>query len=337
MTSSFDPAYAYARACGALARSFLGERAQSLARCGRVAEAWRIIFREEPPSLPEGLLANEAEKRLGSSARDAARAIAGARIFEAPLFKALDRRREIAYLKRLLAAAVSDQGIPSGGESFAEGCGFSIEAFPDIERMLRGGRYAWIAEGAVFDLRSVKIGLDKRYFRELAEIARSSRRLRASSIASLVLLEAELANVVWAQRLKRYYSIGEERAAELLIDIPGADLASSALRALSFRHDARSDWKGWKWERLVPDTRAEGSGSWRLDLRALEVSASGFLYRKLVRALHMGGDALTPLYCFMRIKEIESAALRGILEGIKLEAPEEEIAAYVEQLTGGAA
>ena len=69
MSRAFDPAYAYARACGTLARSFLGKRAERIARCERIAEAWRMIFREEPPALPEAALAEEAERRLGNSAR----------------------------------------------------------------------------------------------------------------------------------------------------------------------------------------------------------------------------------------------------------------------------
>ena len=48
--------------------------------------------------------------------------------------------------------------------------------------------------------------------------------------------------------------------------------------------------------------------------------------------MNLGG--YVPLYSYFRIKEYETAALFGVLEGIHLEAPSEEIAAFAAQFTG---
>jgi hypothetical protein len=336
MRLDFEPAYAYARACGSLARSFLGERAAALARCSRVAEAWRIVFDEAPPALPEASLAAEAELRLGLRAGDALRAIAGPLVLETPIFLALSRRREMSYLKRALAAAAEGEAAPPAPGDPELYPGFRLDAYPDAERMVRNTDYEWIAEAGTLDLPAVKNRLDRQYYRGLWAGAAEAPSMMRGSLSSLVKMEAELENVVWALRLKRYYALGSAEIGDLLIDLPRADVKSPAIAALGFRADARSDWRGWKWERLVPDVRKDG-GAWRLDLKSLESAADAYVYRRLSRALHMEGDTYVPLYCFYKIKELEAAAIRGIVEGIKLEAPEAEIAAFAAGIAGGAA
>jgi hypothetical protein len=337
MSLPYDSAYAYARACGGLARSFLGARAASLARCARAAEAWRAVFDEPPPELPEAALAAEAEIRLATRASEALETVAGPSALDIPIFMALCRRRESAYLKRAVAAAIEGAAAPPEPSDPGLYRGFFIEAFPDIERMVRGTRYQWIAEAGTLDLPAVKNGLDRQYFRELWAAAREIPGRRAGSLLSLIKIEAELENVAWALRLARYYAMGSSDIEALLMDLPGTDVKAPALAALGFRADARGDWRGWKWERLVPDARKDAGGAWRLDLRGLESTADAYVFRRLARALHMEADTWVPLYAFFRIKEIEAAAIRGIIEGIRLEAPEDEIAAFAAERTGGAA
>jgi len=337
MKVAFDADYAYARACGSLAKSFLGERAASLARCSRVAEAWRAVFDEIPPALPEAALAAEMELRLGGRAAAALRSVAGPLVLDTPLFRALSRRREMSYLKRVLAAAAEGASAPPEPSSPGLFPDIRVEAFPDIERMLRNTCYAWIVEAGSLDLPAVKNRLDRQYYRDLWEAVSTMSAALRGSLLPLVRVEAELENVAWALRLKRYYAMDASDIGELLIDLPGADVKAPAIAALGFRSDARSDWREWKWERLVPDLKREGAGAWRLDLRALESAADAYLFRRLLRALHMESDTCVPLYSYFRIKEMEAIAIRGVVEGIKLEAPEEEIAAFASERTGGAA
>jgi hypothetical protein len=337
MSLAFDADYVYARACGSLARSFLGDRAAALARCSRAAEAWRVVFGDQPPALPETALAAEAESRLAGRAESAIRKIAGPLAMETPLLGALSLKREMAYLKRALAAAAEgEREPPHPGESGLYP-GFSLDAFPDIERMVRNTAYQWIAEAGTLDLSAAKNRLDRQYYQGLWAAANAIPAARRGSIPALVRIEAELENAVWALRLSRYYGMGSADIAELLIGLSEVDAKAPAIAALAFRVDSRSDWRGWKWERVVPDVRKEGAGGWRLDLRGLEAAADAYLFGRLVRALHMEGGTYAPIYAFFKIKELEAAAIRGIFEGIEIEAPEEEIAAFAAERTGGAA
>jgi hypothetical protein len=109
------------------------------------------------------------------------------------------------------------------------------------------------------------------------------------------------------------------------------------LDAIAKRADSRSEWANWKWERLVPDSRRSDGGDWYFDVRAFESNARRYLYRRLYRRLHLEFDTYVPLYAFFRIKEFETTAIHGVIEGIKLEAPAAEIAAFAIETTGGAA
>jgi hypothetical protein len=336
MLDSFEPAYAYARICGSLARSFFGERASALASSARVAEAWRTIFADAPPALPESRLADAAERSIGARATLALRRLAGPLAETDPFIAALARKREFALLKATLcAAAEGAEATPEPALPGLPAPAFDAEAYPDLGGMLRGTRYQWIIEKGLGDVPALKNGLDRQYYSELwGSLGEIPARL-AGGCAQLVRVEAELVNLAWALRLSSYYSMGADEIAELLIELGGIDVHGAALDALRRRRDSRQEWEGWKWERLLP-ARSD-SGTWRLDVRALESAARRYLFRLLYRRLHLEQDSYLPLYAYFRLKEEEALALHGIVEGIKLEAPAAEIASFAVETTGGAA
>jgi hypothetical protein len=335
--SDFEPAYAYARACGSLARSFLGDRAVALARSARVGEAWRSIFAESPPALPEAELAVSAERGVRTRALRALRSIGGTLVAESPFFAALARKAEFSYLKALLSGiAEGAPEAPARDEAEPE-FDFSAQAYPDLDRMLRRTRYQWVIETGVEELPALKNRLDRQYYSELWASIGSIPPAMRGTIPELIRVEAELENLVWALRLKRYYAMGASEIQSLLIELPGTEVRKQALRAASLRVDSRSEWVGWKWERLLPDSRREDGGEWYLDVCGFESAARGYLFRRLYRRLHLEVESFVPLYCYFRIKEYESIAIRGIIEGINLEAPPAEIGAFAAETTGGAA
>lgn len=347
MSRDFELAYAYARVCGSLARSFVKEKAASLATSPRVGEAWRIVFGEAPPVLPEALLADQAEKKLQGRAYCALRSIAGTSVDDDPFFSCLVRDGEYSYVKRLLSAIVERQtSAPESGELDT---GIDAAAYPDLGKMLGSGRYRWIVDAAqgsgsqgaagLFDLPGIKNKLDKQYYLELWLSLDSVAPFRRGSLRDLLRLDAELQNAVWALRLKRYYAFRPDEIEGLLIDLPGSDVRSSALDAVGRRLDSRSDWASWKWARLVSDASpSEGSAAGpSFDIRSLEAAAHRYLCRCLYRRLHIESETYVPLYAYYRIKEFETRAIHGIIEGIKLEAPAAEIGAFALDTTGGAA
>jgi vacuolar-type H+-ATPase subunit C/Vma6 len=335
VSESFESAYAYARVCGSLARSFLGTRTSALAASHRVGEAWRAIFDEAPPALPEGELATAAERGVRFRAHDALMRIAGPLLKEEPFFAALVRKWEFSYLKSLLSAIVERAPEAPAVDDPSLHADFDVGGYPDLGSMLKKTRYRWVIESGLQDLPAVKNRLDRQYYAELWDALEPLPPALAGGLPELLRVEAELENVCWALRLKRYYSMSAAEIEPLLIELRGKHVKARALEAAAKKADSRSEWAAWKWEKLIPEARGGDGGEWRFDVRGFEAEARAYLFRRLYRRLHLEIDSYVPLYAYFRIKEYETTALHGIIEGIKLEAPAAEIASFAMETTGG--
>lgn len=55
--------YVYAKACGILAKSFVGKRAKKLFEVNNITELWRLVLNQDLPLLPESMLAQKLEEQ----------------------------------------------------------------------------------------------------------------------------------------------------------------------------------------------------------------------------------------------------------------------------------
>jgi len=334
MADRFELSYVYARVCGSLSGAFLGKKAVELARSGRTAEVWRALFNDAAPMLPEAQVVEAAERRAVAESLSDFRELAEKLRSDEPFFDALRRKSEYARIKRILLAAREGGTLPASDDPSLEP-GFVESAFPDLGKMFASGRYSWIDEKALEDLAGTENRLDRQYYSELWREGRRVPRGKAGPVLDLIAEEAELQNVVWALRLRRYYGLGKERIDGMLVRLDGVDVTTEALRPLDFKFDQREDWSRWAWESLVAASSREGPFS--LDVRGVEIMARRKVYRSVRRALHMHPFTYTPLYCCFKIKEYETAAVIGIIEGVHLGAPFEEMASFAAGITGGSA
>jgi len=336
MAVSFRPEYSYARVLGSVARFKLGERASALAKAGRVVEAWKSLFGDAPPQLPERLLVSAAERRLEEEALKDFISLAGQLSRHEEFFKALLRKSEYGYVKRLIVAFESGEPTPPEGAKLPIKSSLQIQAWPDRGQVFTGRRFGWLAEGDRHDSVLEKNRLDRQYYLELARAASRLPAELKGGLSRVLRREVELENVVWALRLRRYYGMGADDIRSYLIELRGSNATSAAVDALSRHPDSKSDWSGWKYEGLVNESVKEGE-DWHLDLRHVEVQARRKIFSDLLLSMHAGTSSLVPLYAWYRIKEYETAAIFGVLEGIHLEAPVDEIAAFAAQYTGARA
>lgn len=321
--------YIYGRVCGAMKRSWAGERAAELARFQRLSDLWRAVFHDAPPVLPETLLVSEMEARVVKYCLSEFVELAGQSAAEEPFFLALRRKSEFARVKRVLLALRDREPDCPASEDGRLTEGFDAAAYPRIDAMFRRGRYAWITQETLSDLPGAENRLDRQYYQELWAALKSVPAGLREGLEQLLVREVELENVVWALRLVRYYSMRPEVVEELLVKLPGADATSAALKAAALRQDRRGDWQGWKYDALV-DGGGEG---WSFDVPAFETATRRLLYRRMRLALHVNPFSYTPLYCFFKLKEIEAAVLLGIVEGVHLGVPADEMTAFA--MTGG--
>jgi hypothetical protein len=301
---------------------------------GRVGEIWKQLFLENPPPLPEVALVAAAETRVVERVHETFMRIAGPTAAEEEMFAALLRKNEFAQVKRIVIAVRDGLAPPPEPAQRRYFPDYDLSAFPELDRIFARGRFSWIPEAGTEDLTLLKNRLDRQYYAELWDSLALVGEELLGSIRSLVKAEAELENLVWALRLKRYYAYKSEQIEGLLIKLRGVDVARTARTALGFRGDARGDWNGWKYEGLVNEPAKAGE-DWYLDVRRFEAEVRLHIYRKLKRGLHKDPFTFAPLYCYFRLREYESASVLGVIEGAHLEIPADEIAAFALETTGG--
>lgn len=331
MADRFELSYIFARVCGAQSRSWTGTRALGLLNAGKLSELWRILFPDPPPALPEIALLGAIESRIVSESLGEFRKLADNLHKEEPFFLALRRKVEYARVKRILLALRDGEATCPPCDDPALPEGFDAAAFPDLAGMFGESRYSWLDADALLNLPSAENRLDRQYYEELWASLSSVPASRKAGLKKLLGLEIELENVVWALRLSTYYSMDSNGIRPLLVDLPGLDVTSAALDGVRRKFDKRSDWQGWKFERLL----AKEGESWSLDVRSLETEARRFLYSRLRLALHMNPMSYAPLYCFYKMKEFEASVLLGVAEALHLGAKPEELESFV--LAGGRA
>jgi len=336
MPDVFELGYVYARVSGAISKSFLGAKALPLTKPSRAADLWRIVFRDTPPALPETILIAQAERRRTAQALAQFRKLVDDLEAPEPFFIALRRKAEFGYVKRILLHAKrhAPRGeLPPNDDPSLE-ASYDIDKYPDLDSMFSKGRYSWIDESALADLPETENRLDRQFYTELWKEAQAISPSKAAAIPRLIREEAELQNLVWALRLKRYYRMEASEIEARLIDLKGIDIKRDALTAITLRQDHREDWKAWAYESLLGG-EAGRLDSWLFDVRDFERAAHRRLYSSVRRALRLEPFSYTPLYCFFKLKEYETAAVLGAFEAARLGAPPEETAAFLLGITGG--
>jgi vacuolar-type H+-ATPase subunit C/Vma6 len=208
--------------------------------------------------------------------------------------------------------------------------------------MLDGTEFEFILEkdlkamkSADFDFTPLEAELDLHYYTLLLQSL--SRLSSADSVLVRRILadEISLRNCVWALRLRTYFKKKPDETAKYLMDqkmfcdfteIPGAiqpknsggetSLAAEAHTSLEFSLDTRSDWKNWRWERLLNPEKA--GEHWTADPRFFQNAASHYVYRLSSRCFRLMPFSINSIFCYIKLKQFEEDLLTSVTEGLGL-------------------
>ncbi|MDR0602273.1 MAG: V-type ATPase subunit [Treponema sp.] len=334
-------AYAYAKACGIIGKSFVGRRVPRLTSAGRLSELDRLVFPESSRELPERELLPDMERRFTERAASSIIAIVEcfSRPPEFPVL--LLRGYEYADLKSVLAALSGSRGGGSfPAPPFTKLGRFqtvNFGAWPDLTAMVKGTEFESFFESEGFSLGkgadtgdiSLQTALDRFYYERLWNAMFDLPRFDRRETEKILSDEISLRNAAWTLRLRTYYRMqaGEVRTHLVTVRRKGQRPLFPGDAPLDFPLDSRDEWKNWRWERLL--NPGEG-GEWTADPRYFQNAAARRLYAMALRCLRLRPFSMDAVFCFIKLKQFEEDLLTSAAEGIGLGMPVRDVFSVME-------
>ncbi|MDR0599302.1 MAG: V-type ATPase subunit [Treponema sp.] len=335
MIGAGERAYAYAKACGIIGKSFVGRRIAPLRHAGRLSELDRLIFGSQARDLPERELLPNLEKRLIQRSVDSILSVVNSYRPPPAFLIALIRVYEYADLKTALALTGGtgpDASKPAftplvqNLKSWASRWGtVHFDAWPDPRKMLAGTEFEFLLDSAgklraEFDGVSLETALDRHYYQKLWEAARGLKKSDRLAAEKITAEEISLRNCAWTLRLRTYYGMeGEEVKRRLIALDDYPRLRQDALAALEFPLDDRTPWEKWRRAGFLNlEGAARFEGGWRADPRYFQNACSRYLYKLALRLFRRRPSSLDACFCFIKLKQFEEDLLISDAEGLSM-------------------
>ncbi|MDR2701116.1 MAG: V-type ATPase subunit [Spirochaetaceae bacterium] len=330
MIGAGERAYAYAKACGIIGKSYLGRRIAALHPVSRLSELDRLVFGMEAKELPERELLPDLERRFSRRSVSAITAILNSYKNPPELLILLIQVYEYADLKTALTLIA--EGEITAKPAFTPLGRFGtvhFEAWPDPKAMLAGTDFEFLLKryfnkaGSAEKLSdenegiSLEAALDRHYYSRLWASLKKLKKKDRRAAEKITAEEISLRNCAWVLRLRTYYGMKDYEVKQHLIDIketPG--LCADALAALEFSLDNHSEWEKWKRFRFL--NPGSFSGSWQADPRYFQNAASEYLYRLALHNFRLQPSSIDTIFCFIKLKQFEEDLLTSNAEGLSM-------------------
>lgn len=322
-------AFVYAKACGMLSRSFVGKASKKLFEVKRLHDLWALLFDDEVPLVPEGMLALLLERK--ASQRIASDLVYLLSVYDKPdpVVKALLSLFEYSNLKSVISSLTLGATEPPFMVSIGKFSLFDHSKWPDIAAMTANSSVSWynripeIEEQIEWESK-----LDHEYYRSLWASVFMLKGRDRPTVEHLVAEEIILQNIVWAMRLKVYYDSSPEEIMPMLAFVDSdaktvARLCQPAISILTLPVDSWDEWSSWNYKWLL-NSHEEGI-PWSLDPRYAQLAADNHLYKLALQGFHQNPFTSGVLVCFFKIKQLEEQMIRIAAEGLRLGATEDEM------------
>jgi hypothetical protein len=307
-----EHAFAFAKACGIIGKSFVGKRISALGKLHSLGELDRLVFPEVLRELPGRELLIDLESRIVRRSLRQILAVIDSYSKPPELLVHQLRSCEYADLKTCLHYIAAGKTVPPALSDIGHFGTIHFQAYPDIAAMLAGTEFTFIPakdlkalKSADYDFAPLETKLDLHYYTLLVQCLSRLSAVDRHFAGRIIAEEISLRNCVWALRLRTYFQKKPEEAAKYLMElnlprkffagnfdaIPGdipfrasgreISLAAEAFALLHFPLDSRSAWKGWRWESLLNPEKTEKV--WNVDPRYFQNAASRYIYRLSLR------------------------------------------------------
>ena len=327
MPGTGERAYAYAKACGIIGKSFVSKRVAALGNVSRLSELDRLVFPNSSRDLPEKELLVDLEIRINKRAVDSIKSVVDSFRNPPEFLVLLVRSWEYQDLKNALTALESKDPVKPVFSDLGRFGTINFSAWPELPDMLRNTDYEFILKLMEDKSRdelsknsgiSLQTELDCHYYNSLWKALRLLKQSDRKVSEKILSEEISLRNIVWALRLRTYYRMEPAETRSHLIDIntvlrgKPVSLAADAISSLELPLDSHQAWAAWKrLEFLNPETP-----EWKADPRYFQNAAAQYLYRMARHSFRSRPSSLDTLFCFIKIKQFEEDVLTSSTEGL---------------------
>ncbi len=322
MGKSATDAYVYAKASGMLSKSFVGERANILFNIHSLQELWSLLFITPVPQIPEALLAQKLEEKAEKVFLSDFIHLVLQYSKPSPILTSLLHFYDYDNIKEFGAAlCMGEKKCPR----YADITPFNYinySKWPELSLMTKDSPLSWydktpkLSEQQQNDAR-----LDAQYIKEVWQNVKKVNSECREALVSLFQEEFRMENVLWALRLKLYYSMSNEEIKKHLVyeseKMPDNDvLACDAVKILDYELDSYDAWKNWKFNSLL-NPHEEGS-VWSVDPRWISAKYRKRFVDKAYKLFHTSPFTEAPLICWFLVKQRELDNIRTASEQLRL-------------------
>ena len=328
MDKSGADAFVFAKANGVLGKSFTNKKARLLFEAKSLSELWTLLFRTQPPLVPEVLLSQEIEERAFSdfinnyikfiSAYDNPESVL---INQLLLFEG-ENLKEIGA-----ALCKEEQNLPKMID-LGKYSSLNYQAWPDIKKITKGTAFSWYNKvPGIHEQQQFEFKIDIQVCRHLWDSAKKEKGEASEALLDIYRQEFIIKNIVWVLRLRLYYNMKEEDIIHKLIyvtDKPGhADpVAAPALKILDWPLDEYEPWKNWRYASLV-NPHVDGQ-IWQIDPIWIERRNRIEINRKASKLFHQFPSDPCAIIGWYKMKNFELSCIRTAVESIRLNVNPEE-------------
>jgi vacuolar-type H+-ATPase subunit C/Vma6 len=319
-------AFILAKTYGILARSFVGKNYRDLLRLKKLTELYDVLFPGERKETPSQAMAVELEARIVRASIDSMTYILTFLKEPVEILVHILRKLEYQSVKSVIRTMLKPQGEPGRIWDLGPYAAVHLQGARDYEKEIRSSPYSWVLPHLKTDpLVRVENLLDQEYYSRLLQLSRALPARDRTGVVRLVSLEIALANVIWALRLRFYYSMEADRARPLLIPGMGEAARTAVMAVFEITPDSVEEWRKWKYGWLLEDQLGESFHS--PDPVRAEQKASQRMYLRAHQVFHQAPFTLSPLVAYFKLKEYEADLLKTAVEAMKLSIPEQDVLA----------
>ena len=328
MDKSGADAFVFDKANGILGKSFTNNRAKQLFSAKSLGELWTLLFKTQPPLVPEVLLSQEIEEKAFSDFINSYIKFLDA--YDKPESVLVDQLLlfEGENLKEIGAALCNgEQKIPKITD-LGKYSSLKYSAWPDIKKITRGTPFSWYNKvPGIHEQQKLEFKIDIQVCRHLWESAVKEKGEASEALLEIYRQEFIIKNIVWVLRLRLYYKMKSEDIIENLIyvtDKPGHSdpVAAPALKILDWPLDEYEPWSTWKYSYLV-NPHVDGQ-IWQIDPIWIERRNRTEINRKANKLFHQFPSDSSFLIGWYKMKNFELSCIRTAVESIRLNVNPEE-------------